>query len=401
MTRRARSDAAIAAVVHATAFLDLVGFGLVVPLLPLAVRAAGGAADLAGAALGVYSLAQLVAAPVLGRLADRVGRRPVVLLSLAGNALSMVLFAIAVERGLLPLLFASRVLGGATAGNLATLQLVIADTTPVEDRPARLGRMGASIGLGMVAGPLLGGSLMRLGPGIPAAGAALAAACALVLAAIALPETRPAGAGRPSAAAYREAPIEPEIDPPAGLRARVLALPFVGFFCVSALQATFPLHAGARLGLGPAAVGAAFGGFGVVLLLVQGVLVAPLARRASAERLAAVGPLLMAIGLAGLALAGSAAAAAPAGLAVACGIGLLNPLATAIASSIVPADKRGRMLGQQQAASTLGRVLGPVVGGAIYAHASGAAAYFSAAIAAAAGVLVALGIGARGALDRR
>ena len=382
--RPARSDAAIGIVVNATAFLDLIGFGLVVPLLPLVVRATGGEAALAGAALGVYSLAQLVATPWLGHLSDRVGRRPVVLFSLAGNALSMAMFALAVEQGWLWLLFASRVLGGATAANLATLQVVIADTTAEADRPARLGRMGAAIGLGMVAGPILGGVLLHLATWAPAAGAGFAALGALGLAFFALPETRPADPSRPSLPVQRVAAP----DPPLGLRARVAALPFLGFFGVAALQATFPLHAEARLGLGPAGIGVAFGAFGAVLMLVQGGLVGPLARRFPPVRLIAGGPLLMALGFAGLSLAGGVAATAV-GLAVAAGIALLNPLATAIASSIAPPASRGKMLGQQQSAGTLGRVLGPVAGGALYARAGGPTVFLVAALVAAAGFLVA------------
>src|SRR5882724_2418003 len=126
--------------VFLTVFLDMIGFGIVIPLLPFYVQSMGGSAEVVGLILGSFSLTQMIATPVLGRLSDRFGRRPVILLSLAGNATAMVIFALAAERSLLPLLFASRILAGATAGNLGACQAAVADVTQGAERAAGMGR---------------------------------------------------------------------------------------------------------------------------------------------------------------------------------------------------------------------------------------------------------------------
>src|ERR1019366_589400 len=153
--------------VFLTVFLDLIGFGIVIPLFPFYVKSMGGSARTVGFLLSCFSFTQLVATPFLGRLSDRGGRRQGILFSLAGNAVSMVLFALATKLSLLPLLFASRILAGATAGNLAACQAAIADVTTGERRAWGMGRLRAGIGLGLVLGPALGGALRHFGMGAP------------------------------------------------------------------------------------------------------------------------------------------------------------------------------------------------------------------------------------------
>src|SRR5580698_3055098 len=185
MTRASR----VVTFVFLTVFLDLIGFGIVIPLFPLYVKSMGGSARTVGVLLGCFSFTQLVATPFLGRLSDRVGRRPVILVSLAGNAASMVLFALATKVSLLPLLFVSRILAGATAGNLAACQAAIADVTTGERRAKGMGRLGAGIGLGLVLGPALGGALSHFGLWAPPLGAAGMAVADLVGAFLWMPET--------------------------------------------------------------------------------------------------------------------------------------------------------------------------------------------------------------------
>ena len=168
MTRSSR----VVTFVFLTVFLDLIGFGIVIPLFPFYVKSMGGSARTVGFLLGCFSFTQFVAMPLLGRLSDRVGRRPVILLSLAGNAASMLLFALATKVSLLPLLFASRILAGATAGNISSCQAAIADVTEGEERAQGMGRVGAGIGLGLVFGPALGGLLSLYGTWAPPLGAA-------------------------------------------------------------------------------------------------------------------------------------------------------------------------------------------------------------------------------------
>src|SRR5580698_4009197 len=190
MTRASR----VVTFVFLTVFLDLIGFGIVIPLFPLYVKSMGGSARTVGVLLGCFSFTQLVATPFLGRLSDRVGRRRVILLSLAGNAVSMVLFALATKVSLLPLLFVSRIVAGATAGNLSACQAAIADVTTGEERARGMGRLGAGIGLGLVLGPALGGQLSRFGMWAPPLGAAAMAVADLVAAFFFMPETHVARA---------------------------------------------------------------------------------------------------------------------------------------------------------------------------------------------------------------
>ncbi len=140
-------------IVFVTVFLDLVGFGIIIPFLPLYVKSMGGTAETVGFLFGSFSLTQLIATPILGRVSDRLGRRRVILVSLAGNAASMILFAVASNIRFLPLLFVSRILAGATAGNISACQAAVADVTHGSNRAKGMGRIGAGIGLGMVLGP--------------------------------------------------------------------------------------------------------------------------------------------------------------------------------------------------------------------------------------------------------
>src|SRR5690242_12207075 len=132
----------------------------------------GGSAETIGVLFGCFSFTQLLATPLLGRVSDRFGRRRVILVSLAGNALSMLGFAFASKFLLLPLLFASRIVAGATAGNIAACQAAVSDVTPPEERAIALGRLGGGINLGVILGPLVAGALSGIGPWAPPAAAA-------------------------------------------------------------------------------------------------------------------------------------------------------------------------------------------------------------------------------------
>jgi MFS family permease len=174
-------------VVILTVFLDLVGYGIMIPLMPGYVTSMNASATAVGFLLGFYSLAQFIATPRLGALSDRYGRRKVILLSLFGNALSMALFAVATVKHALYLLFVSRLLAGATAGNLAACQAAIADVTDKNERAAAMGRVGAGIGLGLMLGPPIGGELKRFGVWAPPAGAAALAGLGVLLSLVLMP----------------------------------------------------------------------------------------------------------------------------------------------------------------------------------------------------------------------
>ncbi len=270
---------------------DALGFGIVVPIVPALVeRLTGGdtshAAQWVGALVATFAAAQFVAAPVLGGLSDRFGRRPVIILSLLGAAANYLLLAWAPS---LLWLFAGRLCAGATAASASAANAYIADITPPALRSARFGLVGATFGAGFVFGPALGGVLgaidLRL-PFLVSAGLAMANACyGLVV----LPESLPPERRRPFA--WRQANPVGSLHALAADRATgwlALGWSFM-WFGLGALQSSFVLSTGLRFGWGPRGNGWALAAVGVSQALVQGLLVRPIIRRVGEARAARAG----------------------------------------------------------------------------------------------------------------
>ncbi|WP_240359730.1 MFS transporter [Pyxidicoccus trucidator] len=385
----------VRALVFITVFLDLVGFGLIIPLLPFYVESMGGSATTAGVLLALFSSAQLVATPVLGRLSDRVGRRPVILLSLLGNAISMALFAYATHVHLLPVLFASRLLAGATAGNLAACQAAVADVTDAKSRAAGLGRVGAGIGLGMVLGPVIGSQLHVWGEWAPPLAAAVLAAAAMLGVFLLFPETHPrhglasepATPGRPRVRLV-QALAQPGIAP-------VLALFFLTFFGMTNLQVSFGLLAQERFGWGEREVGRLFALMGLMTFVLQAFAIGWLTRVARGLTLVLLGATLMGAGLACIALAPHPALLVVAMLLVGTGMGMLQPVLASLASALAGPDMQGGVLGIAQSAGGLARVVGPVWSGFLYSSISPGAPFVSGVAAAGLSLVVAASLRGR------
>ena len=383
--------------VFLTVFLDLIGFGIILPLLPFYVKTMGGNAQTVGWLLACFSATQLVATPVLGRLSDRFGRRPVILISLAGNAVSMVVFAAATRVVLLPLLFASRIVAGATAGNLAACQAAVADVTEGTDRARGMGRLGAGIGLGLVLGPVAGGWLSALGPAAPPLGAAALAIVDLLAAAVLMPETNKRDAAAQAA--------EGEEEAPKSLRDRrtvaqvlmdkhvvlVLLLYFLTFFAMTAMQVALALLTAARLGWGEREVGQLFGLYGVVILVVQGLLIGRITRALGEINAVGWGAVLVAAGMGGIAV-GTHWVPIVLGMGVVgLGIGVTIPVLSSIASTYAGKRTQGAVLGFAQSSGGLARTFGPVWAGFLYARIAPGAPFLAASVAA----LVSLGVALR------
>ncbi len=373
--------------VFATVLLDMIGFGIVIPLLPFYVRSMGGSAEVVGLLLGTFALTQTVATPILGRLSDRFGRRPIILASLFGNGIAMLIFAIAAEQSWLPLLFLSRILAGATAGNLAACQAAVADVTSGAERAAGMGRIGAGIGLGMVVGPVLGSALSHLHPSAPPLAAALLAFTDLAGVAVWMPETQ------------QTSPGVAENEPPQGSLRRVLgefpilaimAIYFLTFICMTNVQVSLALLADARLGWTAAEVGHLFGLYGLMALLIQGGVIGRLSRRFSAVNVLVGGTIAIGLGMAAIGSAQSSTllvvGVALAGL----GAGLTNPTLASLASQHAPIGQQGAALGLAQSAGGAARTVGPVWSGFLFARLGAAAPFLSGAAAAALSLAVAL-----------
>ena len=348
-------------VVYLTVFIDLVGFGIILPQLPYYAERFGATGVWVGAILTAYSAAQLVGASFLGRLSDRVGRRPVLLMSLAGSAASLLLSGLADS---LWLLLAARALAGLFGGSIAAAQAYIADVTAPEERAKYMGLLGASIGLGFVFGPAIGSLLARFGFGAAAFTAAGLAAANLVFAFFRLPETRSAEARQHAHARvdwsnFLDALHHRSIG-------RLLAATFLSTLAFVAMEATFALLGEARLGIGAGRLGLVFAYVGIVMVIVQGGLVGRLAPRFGERALATVGALLMAASLAALPLVPSLGAALVvlAGLAV--GQGLTTPMLSTLLSRAADADEQGGTLGLGQSLAAAARAVGPIGAGWLY-----------------------------------
>jgi MFS transporter, DHA1 family, tetracycline resistance protein len=368
-----------------TVFLDLLGFGLVIPFLPGLARDYGASnfvATLPGAA---YSLMQFLFIPVWGRLSDRVGRRPVLLWSIAASATGMAMLGLGHS---LTWLFVARLWSGVATANIAVAQAYIADVTTPETRARGMGMIGLAFGLGFIFGPALGGVLSRtpvhglvhIGS-LPAFVAAGLSTINLLLALRTLPESLPLAARGRSVrravpldlAAFRVAVAVPGVGV-------AVALNFLVILWFAGMEQTFRLFTDDVFGMTAAGTGAIFTVVGVVGAVVQGGLVGRLARRFGEARLAISGALLLGVAFALLAASpmfGAGAYVALYGAAglIAFGSGVTQPALPAYVSKRAGALNQGLALGTLQSASALGRVCGPALGGVLYSTLSPTAPY--------------------------
>lgn len=347
-------------------FINLVGFGIVLPAFPFFGTMVGATPGQTTFAMAVYSLGQFVGSPFWGKMSDKYGRRPILIASLFGAVGSYIVMAHATD---IWTLGASRLFGGLMAGNIAAAFAYVGDVTTAEQRPKAMGLIGASFGLGFIFGPAIGGILAGSQPDandfaiIGYASAALTLAAAIAAWAL-LPESLTAD----RRGIVREGP---KVSTGAVLAAKpaiwalmLLVLLMIG--SASMMETAFAFSANELLGWGPMQVGLAFAGVGVISTLLQGGAAGPLAKRFSSSTLAIAGVVTYAIGL----LCLTVPATVPTvliGMAVAAmGIGLFNPAFQTMTAAQSDDSDRGLVNGLTQGASSLGRVIGPGVSGTIY-----------------------------------
>lgn len=372
-------------VLWTTVAVDLLGFGIVVPLLPLYARHLGAGPASVGLLLAAFSAAQFVSAPLLGRLSDRVGRKPLLIVSLAGTAAASLLTGFA---GSLWLLLVARVLDGASGGSVAVAQASATDLVGPEDRMRVFGLLGAAYGVGFVIGPAIGGLAALGGTRVPFFVAAGIAGVNAVVAVRRLPETRPDaglddGGGRHGEATASLRTAVRAIAVPA-----VVTVLLVAAF--SAFEATFALFGQRRLGFGLGAIGAVFAMVGVVAAVVQGGVVRPLAARVGNAGCLRIGLGVEALGLVLLPTVHSRVDLVVPLLLVTAGQSLSTPALNALVVAKVGAGGRGSALGAQQGLSALARILGPAAGGLAYALLGVGAAFIGGGLAVAAALLFSL-----------
>ena len=347
-------------------FVDLVGFGLVIPLLPFYAERFQASPQQVTILVAIFSLMQMLASPLWGRLSDRIGRRPVLMVSLAASALSYLWLGFA---DALWMLFAARAFAGACAGNIAAAQAYIADVTPPEKRARGMGMIGAAFGLGFIIGPAVGGIVAGndvatadlRSPGLIAAGLSLAALLGVVCL---LKESRTSGAAD-TPRRGRIAMLVDALGRP--VLSRLLVIFFLVILAFAGMESTFALWAMRQFGWGPEQVGYVFTFVGILSAVMQGGLIGPLTRRFGEERLMTAGLVLIGLGLVLLPFARAVPALAVATAALALGMGAMQPSLNSLISRRAGKDEQGGVLGVAQSVGSLSRVLGPIIAGSLFA----------------------------------
>jgi DHA1 family tetracycline resistance protein-like MFS transporter len=377
--------------IWSTVALDLVGFGIILPVLALYGERFGASPTTLGFLVSSFSVAQFVCSPLLGRLSDRIGRRPVIILSLFGTAIGSVITGGATS---VWMLFAGRIVDGASGASVSVAQGAVTDVAPPEERAHLLGLLGAAFGVGFVLGPALGGLAALWGPRVPFFVAAAIAFVNGVVALKRLPEThRP---GSPSAAP----PVGPVVDSAERRRAltRLALVAFVATAAFSAFEATFSLLGERRFDLTESSVFVVFIGIGLLLVAVQGGMVRPVNARFGSVGTLRLALTVNAVGLLLLAASTTWLLLVPALVLLVVGQGLAAPTLSTLVANQAHDDRRGGALGFQQSAGALARIVGPAMGGALFEHVGVAAPYLvgAAMVAVALLLLTALRPGAPG-----
>lgn len=348
-----------------TLFLDLVSFGIVIPVLPFYAKSTGASEGLIALLATAYSAAQFVMSPVLGRLSDRHGRRPVMLISIAGSTLAMFTLGLAQS---LAMLFLARTISGVCNANVSTAHAYVADRVPPNQRARYMGMMGTAVGLGFIVGPSLGGLLARPDwPQFPFFVGAGLSLLNFLMAVLWLPESHRARAltgpppPRPSLLAVARDPAfwRDQIG--------VMVAVYFGFFCAfAAMEATFALFTEASFGWGEGETGKFFAFVGTIIVLFQGVIVGRAVATIGERRSLALGLTMSATGFSLLCISPSWLWVLLGGFFIAGGNGLIMPSMSALVSRNSTSDNQGINAGFAQSAGALGRIVGPVIAGLLF-----------------------------------
>lgn len=350
-------------------FVDMVGFGIIIPYLPFWSEHYGATPDLVALLMTIYAGFQFVFAFPLGWISDNIGRKPVLALSVAGSVVSFGLLAVADS---LWMIFLSRALGGIVGANISVAQAYIADVTDQEDRAKGMGLLGAALGLGFILGPALGGVLAGADEGNPdyrftfwvAAGiSGLSLLTCLFL--MKEPDRRRAVADerglRARLRAFGLVVSEPGVAIP------ILVAGIAGF-AMAGLESTYALWTNREHGWGPQANGWFFAYIGIVLVIVQGGLVGPIARRFGEAWMLVAGLVILMLGMALVPASVTVWLVFVNGGLVALGYGMCSPALNSLTSRHAPAERQGAVMGVLQSAQSLARVAGPAFAGVLFAR---------------------------------
>ncbi len=363
-----------------TVFIDMLGLGILIPVIPFIVRQFSESAFTVGLLSMSFALFQFVAAPVLGRLSDRHGRRPLLLVSLFGSAIGYVLFGFARS---LAMLFAARVVDGISGGNISIAQAYIADVTEPKDRSRNFGLLGAAFGMGFIIGPAIGGALSHYwGLSAPAFFAAGLAFFNTALGFFVLPETRPVE--KRTHAPMTLKALNPIGNVLRGIRHEHLGSVFMAIFAFnvafSGLQSNFSLFTLARFGWGPSQNAVLFSVIGISGALTQVVIMRRIVKHFRDQSIATAGLMLQTAAYAALSVAHARWLVFVSSSLTAVGVGITTPTLSGIVSNSVSDQEQGVMLGTTQSVAALTRIVGPLWAGFVFDWLGPGAPYWSGAI---------------------
>lgn len=343
----------------------MIGFGIFIPIFPFLALELGGSATEITIAMGAYSLGQLIAAPGWGRLSDHVGRKPVLIIGLTGAAISYIMLAHATSVEMMGL---ARLFGGLMAGNVGAAFAAATDLADDKTRTRNMGVLGAAFALGFIFGPAIGALIVGAEPDMAGYqrvcyAAAACATLAVVFASFFFRETLPKE--------HRRAREAPRIRRTALLLERPALAQFIliTVLMISAqalMESTFGLWSDTELQWGPRETGLAFAALGLMTAGLQGGAAGRLGRVLGERRMLAIGLALFALGFAGMALARDAAVTAASLLLLAVGGGMATPALNSLVGGQAREEDRGVVMGLNQSASALGRVIGPAISGVIF-----------------------------------
>lgn len=367
-------------VLFLTVFIDLIGFGMVIPFLSFYAREYGASGLAVGAVVGVYSIMQFFFAPVWGRLSDRVGRRPVILVSLTASCGGYFLFAFSHSY---TLLFLSRVIAGAGGANIGTAQAYIADTTTEENRAKGMGLIGAAFGMGFILGPPLSGILSSIGvhrgmPGnlLPGLAAGSLSLIALMIALFVLAESKPPDV-RPRSG------VPPQFDRRVwsamaqhSILLAIISTLFLTLLAVAGMETSVTLHARDRFHFTQLDLAYFFLFMGVIVATIQGGLIGKLAKALGEKTLIGIGTASFTLGLALVPPVWRVPMLYGVAFFIAIGQGLTYPSLTSLITKASPRSEHGSMLGLASGIGSLARFLGPIVSGFLYDVAKARGAFY-------------------------
>jgi len=350
-------------IIYITVFIDLIGFGMVIPILPFYAESLNASPFQIGILFAVYSLMQFLFAPLLGRLSDQYGRRPILFISILGSAVGYFVIGFA---NTLILVFLGRIIGGITGANISTAQAYIADVTTRENRARGMGLFGAMFGLGFIMGPAIAGILSKYGVHVPFYCAAVLSLSNAIALYFVLPESLRPELRR----ARRDGPnrFQQLMD---ALKERQFGMINLVYFLLitafSIMTYAFVLFTAYRYGFSAEQNGYLFAFVGMVSVIGQGLLFGFLVRRLGEPVLVCIGCSLMSVSLFAIPfvgpLTGGLAALLGCCTVLSLGNAMASPALTSLASKITAEDEQGSRLGIMQSGASLARAVGPVIGG--------------------------------------